>query len=1148
MWLPLDGKAVHSKKFFNDIYKHNKWYNEYPDLEDRADDEFWWRNNRKYFHIWGADKQKRGNVIFDHNHLAEWYDLDKQLLDAEFTVLGEQRGWQDLCAYDYDTNAYNTDQAVNDEYDGSYWFQGYNDGWLAGLGGASTLGVERGFWSSVFVDVENGNIDPTWWYLHSQFLAQTAGPGVYALVEGHPSASSPGTDQAGFNTNCRLVLGGQAAANVALNSLLTNFWDTNVWDDDQKTMFCGQNVFYATIKDGGYVYQMTCSLLDIAFCVQEDVAEYFGTLFAAPLTAAAYPGGMYENQTVRAMWEPDYAGSQAEFLGALGLCPILPYILESAGQKYIRTSKYVAFPVELARRLQILDGNCTLNHPSVEQTETAWINAYNDSETLDIVQNQVPGALAILQTCQAFSTNAVQCQTSQASGGTDGCAETGANVGTLATLSGGTVTDSATAGAFCTTQADGTIEGSSLAIVTAATTAVGANIFQFFLLDYRSKMWYECPDFDDESIRVAKDLRETVVDRYREIIDDFNQDSVYMEISILSDKTEKEGYDNMFDTNVSFMIVSICIMIVFVIGANYKNILIASLSMVLTFMCIIAVFGFTIQPYTPSMIQFLPYLLLGIGVDDLFVILSHYNDEGTVPKTIHHAGQAITCTSMTNACVFLTLYLLAQVPDVQQFTFAAMLGVLFLYVNVFCGILPVITFVKWCKGEEDSETEAETDLSVLGESSLKTYNWLKEKVDKVRHIAFPIVIVLIWITLTVLAFGKIEGFVGDKMALGLQMSELVEEDEGDHLYRSLKVFEDFPFYGIDCGSGNEHGTSDFLGHVFDDDWPRLKAFFNALSAIQYTSITSTSWANAITETDPQPYPYYTNQAQQPLPAYWNNWYDQDHILEPTNLTVPLASFVVVTPDAEGRDLVEVIKDMYDVIDDFEDIGAWCNSVTLQVFERYIGVKQIMYFSLGITVAIIFLVALILVGDVGAAVVMSLVCALTAFQLWGWFGFAGLRINNVLTLNIMLGAAFMVQYTAHLAHRFVISKAPTRWHRVIDAISVYGWPIVLGAASTAIAVSVAAFYPIKYFNLYFFRAFMLVVGFGLWNGFFVQSALLILIPVWSSWGVPMGVFGEDNDTKEGTLTRRYSSSTIGDGIDIELPGIQTIQSDSKADNL
>jgi len=153
------------------------------------------------------------------------------------------------------------------------------------------------------------------------------------------------------------------------------------------------------------------------------------------------------------------------------------------------------------------------------------------------------------------------------------------------------------------------------------------------------------------------------------------------------------------------------------------------------------------------------------------------------------------------------------------------------------------------------------------------------------------------------------------------------------------------------------------------------------------------------------------------------------------------------------------------------------------------------------------------------------------------------MNNVLTLNIMLGAAFMVQYTAHLAHRFVISRAPTRWHRVIDSVSVYGWPLVLGAGSTAIAVSVAAFYPIKYFNLYFFRAFMLVVGFGLWNGFFVQSALLILIPVWSSWSVPLGVFGEANDPQG---SRRYSAENLeSPGADnIELPGIKTVDSQSQ----
>jgi len=64
---------------------------------------------------------------------------------------------------------------------------------------------------------------------------------------------------------------------------------------------------------------------------------------------------------------------------------------------------------------------------------------------------------------------------------------------------------------------------------------------------------------------------------------------------------------------------------------------------------------------------------------------------------------------------------------------------------------------------------------------------------------------------------------------------------------------------------------------------------------------------------------------------------------------------------------------------------------------------------------------------------------------------------------------------------------------------------------------------------------LVVGFGLWNGFLVQSSLFILIPVWSSWGVPMGVFDEDNDTVN--LNRRYS-----DQSGIEMPGVVTVGSD------
>merc|ERR1719168_257393 len=117
------------------------------------------------------------------------------------------------------------------------------------------------------------------------------------------------------------------------------------------------------------------------------------------------------------------------------------------------------------------------------------------------------------------------------------------------------------------------------------------------------------------------------------------------------------------------------------------------------------------------------------------------------------------------------------------------------------------------------------------------------------------------------------------------------------------------------------------------------------------------------------------------------------------------------------------------------------------------------------------------------------------------------MNSFLTLCIMLGAAFTVQYTAHVNRRFVRSNAPTRWHKMIDALSCYSGPIFWGGVTTAVAVSAAAFLPAKYFRLYFFYSFLIMVGFGIFNGLIVQSALFVLFPTSiDTFNIPM--FGED----------------------------------------
>merc|ERR1719464_2290754 len=114
------------------------------------------------------------------------------------------------------------------------------------------------------------------------------------------------------------------------------------------------------------------------------------------------------------------------------------------------------------------------------------------------------------------------------------------------------------------------------------------------------------------------------------------------------------------------------------------------------------------MPFTPSVVQFLPYLMIGIGVDDLFVVLGHYTDEDNVPKTLHHAGMAITITSSTNVIVFVLFRFLTHVPDIRIFTGAAAIGMALLYGNILFGVTPILYIVEWLEGKiEDANRTAD---------------------------------------------------------------------------------------------------------------------------------------------------------------------------------------------------------------------------------------------------------------------------------------------------------------------------------------------------------------------------------------------------------------------------------------------------------
>ena len=101
----------------------------------------------------------------------------------------------------------------------------------------------------------------------------------------------------------------------------------------------------------------------------------------------------------------------------------------------------------------------------------------------------------------------------------------------------------------------------------------------------------------------------------------------------------------------------------------------------------------------------------------------------------------------------------------------------------------------------------------------------------------------------------------------------------------------------------------------------------------------------------------------------------------------------------------------------------------------------------------------------------------------WLG--GLTIDSVTIINLVLAIGLVVDYSAHVAHAFVVAKG-TRQERADLAVGNMGSAVFHGAMSTMVAVLVLGSSDSYVFTT-FFKQLFLCISLGLAHG-------LILLPV------------------------------------------------------
>merc|ERR1711965_1257962 len=116
--------------------------------------------------------------------------------------------------------------------------------------------------------------------------------------------------------------------------------------------------------------------------------------------------------------------------------------------------------------------------------------------------------------------------------------------------------------------------------------------------------------------------------------------------------------------------------------------------------------------FNPLTFQILPFLTLGLGINDYFIVAQHLqtvllefgdkmSPEDIIAHTISRSGSAVTMSSAANMCAFL-LGAISRIPAVPDFAVSVAISVAFNY-GLAIIVIPAFLKIDVCRAQSGRE-------------------------------------------------------------------------------------------------------------------------------------------------------------------------------------------------------------------------------------------------------------------------------------------------------------------------------------------------------------------------------------------------------------------------------------------------------------
>ncbi|XP_028177480.1 patched domain-containing protein 3-like [Ostrinia furnacalis] len=509
----------------------------------------------------------------------------------------------------------------------------------------------------------------------------------------------------------------------------------------------------------------------------------------------------------------------------------------------------------------------------------------------------------------------------------------------------------------------------------------------------------------------------------------------------------------------------------------------------------------------------LPFLLMGLGVDDMFVMnacwrnLSPAETKKSLPVKIglmlQHAGVSIVITSFTDI-VALLIGAITILPSLKSFCIYAAMGVFF----IFCYS---VTFYVAIFTLDIQRMEANRNGILFCYKHSKDIHVAEDKTIFQKILASfykRVVFTMPGRTIIILATLVMTGFsIESIMHLEQKFDPKWFIPEDTYFKEFLNIHE---YYYPEEG----HPAMVFLGKMdYQHEFPNLYSIAERLKNQTYVDDV-TNWVesfhgyvlknyerdlkNTTTVTNDEFNAYLTRFLFSPIGGRFQLNFKFSTPIKcgspAPNITASSMSFKF------GRfhgpeEYIPAMNHAKDVVkstpittgDEYR--SAWSKAFANWVTDEVIGEEVERNIELALLCVMICTV--ILITNLQMCFWIFICVLLTIVNVLGWMQKWGMTVDIVCCIGLELAIGLCVDYAAHIGHTFLTTSGDSRTDRAFKTVTSIGTAVLLGGGSTFLSLSILSMSQSYTFKS-FFKIFFLVIVFGLFNGLMFLPVVLSLI--------------------------------------------------------